>query len=83
MKRYLVFTCFLSIRQIVLKFVPEYESDLRKLLSMIQAEDCTDIDITKIIELTEKMKKYIYNEDDPLCAIVNQAEVFIKCIQKD
>ncbi len=24
MKRYLVFTCFLSIRQIVLKFVPEY-----------------------------------------------------------
>lgn len=25
MKRYLVFTCFLSIRQIVLKFVPEYE----------------------------------------------------------
>lgn len=60
-----------------------FESDLRKLLSMIQAEDCTDIDIDKIIELTEKMKKYIYNEDDPLCAIVNQAEVFIKCIQKD
>ena len=60
-----------------------FESDLRKLLSMIQAEDCTDIDINKIIELTEKMKKYIYNEDDPLCAIVNQAEVFIECIQKD
>ncbi len=56
---------------------------MRKLLSMIQAEDCTDIDINKIIELTEKMKKYIYNEDDPLCAIVNQAEVFIECIQKD
>lgn len=28
MKRYLVFTCFLSIRQIVLKFVPEYGNTL-------------------------------------------------------
>lgn len=28
MKRYLVFTCFLSIRQIVLKFVPEYDNKL-------------------------------------------------------
>ncbi len=30
MKRYLVFTCFLSIRQIVLKFVPEYGRILAK-----------------------------------------------------
>lgn len=30
MKRYLVFTCFLSIRQIVLKFVPEYDKELDK-----------------------------------------------------
>ena len=28
MKRYLVFTCFLSIRQIVLKFVPEYDNNM-------------------------------------------------------
>lgn len=28
MKRYLVFTCFLSIRQIVLKFVPEYDKGI-------------------------------------------------------
>lgn len=60
-----------------------FESDLRRLLMLIQTEDNTDKNLNEIIELTKKMKKYIYNEDDPLCAIISQAEEFIKCIQKD
>lgn len=36
MKRYLVFTCFLSIRQIVLKFVPEYGSILVKKIVFVK-----------------------------------------------
>lgn len=37
MKRYLVFTCFLSIRQIVLKFVPEYGCNLGTYNTLEQA----------------------------------------------
>lgn len=60
-----------------------FERDLSRLLELIQAEDNTDENIDEIIELTEKMKKYIYNDDDPLCVIISQAEECIKCIQKD
>lgn len=47
MKRYLVFTCFLSIRQIVLKFVPEYG---RKMVT-------EGIGDHYKIEITEELKK--------------------------
>ena len=60
-----------------------FESDLRRLLVLMQSEDNTDENVNEIIELTKKMKKYIFDEDDPLCAIISQAEEFIKCIQKD
>lgn len=61
MKRYLVFTCFLSIRQIVLKFVPEYEESMDKnapflelLSELAEKKHATPAQISLAWEITKK-----------------------------
>lgn len=58
-----------------------FESDLHKLLSMIQSNDDSMNNREEIIKLTEKLKRFIYNEEDPLFLIIKQAEGFLKCTQ--
>ena len=58
-----------------------FESDLRMLLSLIQGDEHENAQVAKISELITKLKKYIYNEDDPLFVIIKQAEEFMRCIQ--
>ncbi len=53
MKRYLVFTCFLSIRQIVLKFVPEYGYKMATKVLKLQRKSM--ILVNKITENPEKI----------------------------
>lgn len=60
-----------------------FERDLHSLLSMIQNYEKNTDDITKIKSLVNKLKQYIYNEQDPLKIVILQAEEFLKCIQKD
>ena len=37
----------------------------------------TKEDFEEVKELTDKLKKYIYNDEDPLALIVKQAEGFL------
>lgn len=60
-----------------------FESDLRMLLSLIQGDEHENAQVAKISELITKLKKYIYNEDDPLFVIIKQAEEFMRCIQSN
>ena len=39
----------------------------------------TKEDFEEVKRLTDKLKKYIYNDEDPLDLIVKQAEGFLKC----
>lgn len=56
-----------------------FESDLHKLLVGMQKTEMTKEDFEEVKELTDKLKKYIYNDEDPLALIVKQAEGFLKC----
>lgn len=60
-----------------------FESDLQKLLSLVQNYENNDEDITEIKALIEKLKKYVYNDQDPLAIVIAQAEEFLECIPKD
>lgn len=56
-----------------------FESDLHKLLMGMQKTEMTKEDFEEVKRLTDKLKKYIYNDEDPLDLIVKQAEGFLKC----
>lgn len=60
-----------------------FESDLHKLLTCMQSKELSRKELKEVRELTSKLKKYIYNEDDPLALIISQAEGFLKCTQED
>ena len=59
-----------------------FESDLHKLLSCMQKNELTREELNEIRELATKLKKYIYNDEDPLALIIRQAEGFLKCIHE-
>lgn len=60
-----------------------FENDLHKLLTLIQNGNDELGNKEKIVQLVAKLKKYVYDEDDPLFVIIKQAEEFLKCIQED
>ena len=45
----------------------------------MQKTEMTKEDFEEVKRLTDKLKKYIYNDEDPLDLIVKQAEGFLKC----
>jgi len=61
-----------------------FESDLRELLTIVQdIEDNTD-KIEDAKKLVEKLRKFVFNSEDPLCVVIEQsAEILEKCTQKD
>lgn len=59
-----------------------FESDLHKLLVGMQANELTEKELNRLRELTTKLKKYIYNDEDPLALIIRQAEGFLNVYTK-
>lgn len=59
-----------------------FESDLHKLLVGMQANELTEKELNRLRELITKLKKYIYNDEDPLALIIRQAEGFLNVYTK-
>ena len=57
---------------------------MRELLTIVQdIEDNTD-KIEDAKKLVEKLRKFVFNSEDPLCVVIEQsAEILEKCTQKD
>ena len=75
------YLCAVNMGCIVLAdlYLLYFESDLHKLLMGMQKTEMTKEDFEEVKRLTDKLKKYIYNDEDPLDLIVKQAEGFLKC----
>ena len=61
-----------------------FESDLRELLTIVQdIEENTD-KIEDAKKLVEKLRKFVYNSEDPLHVVIEQsAEILEKCTHED
>ena len=56
-----------------------FESDLQKLISLMQESDLDKLH--QVIVLVDKLKRYVYNEMDPLNTVITTAEDYIRCLQ--
>jgi len=57
-----------------------FESDLQKLICMIQESNISELD--NVALLVDKLKKYVFDDTDPLNIVLKQAEENIKCLQE-
>lgn len=58
-----------------------FEMDMRTLLKIISQKDYKQLEYAR--ELCEKLKKYVYDEKDPLCRIIDAAEEFVESDKTD
>lgn len=57
-----------------------FESDLQKLICMIQESNISELD--NVTLLVDKLKKYVFDDTDPLNIVLKQAEEYIKCLRE-